>query len=238
MIITVIYLIKLLSFIDYNMKIYVVGSTKNKFLPLDNIREKYLVDIKHEGDNIDFLNPWYCELTALYYMWKHVDDDIVGLEHYRRYFWDNNKIISEEKILSELKDYDIICASLATPIKLYDEVNILSRGYINQFLKLIEKTDNNFYNYLIQKLQLKRFYACNCFIGYKPVINEWCNYLFNILVEFEKKYPLASSSPRREGYFAEYLMGAWFEFNNFKIKHINMVNFNKNLTKIERKAII
>ena len=48
------------------MKIYVVGSSKNKFLPLDNIREKFLIDKKNEEDNIDFLNNWYCELTGMY----------------------------------------------------------------------------------------------------------------------------------------------------------------------------
>lgn len=50
------------------MKIYVVGNSKNKFLSLDNIREKFLIDQKHEEENIDFLNPWYCELTGLYYL--------------------------------------------------------------------------------------------------------------------------------------------------------------------------
>lgn len=59
------------------MKIYVVGSSENKFLPLDNIREKFLIDEKHEGDNIDFLNPWYCELTGLYY-WKTNGPDCIS----------------------------------------------------------------------------------------------------------------------------------------------------------------
>ena len=85
------------------MKIYVVGSSKNKFLPLDNIREKFLIDKSHEGDNIDFLNPWYCELTGLYYLWKHVDDEIVGLEHYRTYFWKDGHPINEAQIKEELK---------------------------------------------------------------------------------------------------------------------------------------
>ena len=60
-------------------KIYVVGSSKTKFLPLDGIREKFLVDVDHDGDNIDSLNPWYSELTGMYYLWKHCNDDIVVL---------------------------------------------------------------------------------------------------------------------------------------------------------------
>ena len=91
------------------MKIYVVGSSKNNFLPLDNIREKFLIDQKHEGDNIDKLNPWYCELTGMYYMWKHCNDDIVGLEHYRRYFVNkNNQLLNENEIRTILETNDVI----------------------------------------------------------------------------------------------------------------------------------
>lgn len=68
------------------MKIYVVGSSKNKFFTLDNIREKFLIDEKHTDTNIDFLNPWYSELTGLYHLWKNDKDDVVGLEHYRTGF--------------------------------------------------------------------------------------------------------------------------------------------------------
>ena len=122
------------------MKIYVVGSSKNNFLPLDNIREKFLIDQKHEGDNIDFLNPWYCELTGLYYLWKHCDDDIVGLEHYRRYFVNGKgNLLSENEIRNILKNYDVIAHTSKqnnSRWTMYEELGICCKsGNLNKIYK-------------------------------------------------------------------------------------------------------
>ena len=47
------------------------------------------------GDNISNLNPYYCELTGLYWAWKNLDCDYLGLVHYRRYFTKKSQSYNE-----------------------------------------------------------------------------------------------------------------------------------------------
>ena len=223
------------------MKIYVVGHSKNRFLPLDGIREKFLIDQPHEGDNIDYLNPWYCELTGLYYLWKNVNDDIVGLEHYRTYFWNNDHPINEQEILDELKNGDIIAGGYSYPVPwcttcCYDELNRHSNGTLPEFLKVVTNKDPNFGDYLSNFLKGKRLYACNLFIGPKSIFDKWMEFFFDVIVEFEKICPIGPkyNNLRREGYFSEFSFGAWLEYNGYKIINCQIRKFDRNLTRVDQ----
>lgn len=204
------------------MKIYVVGSSKNKFLPLDNIREKFIIDEKHEGDNIDFLNPWYCELTGLYYLWKHVDDDIVGLEHYRRYFWYCNHLLDENTIRNTLQNHDIICIrngyTFIHPPRTWLEQN--KKWFDMQKFLIFIKTYvcQDYYNACVNHLNSDWHALGNMFIAKKETINEYCEFIFDVLFNyFEAERFYGRTVPNRMmGYFTEFLLGAWILYNNKK----------------------
>ena len=85
-----------------NIEIFVV-SHKDLFLSIPenykvigvgeygvNNKERILSDCI--GDNISKKNPNYCELTAIYWLWKNYDlPNYVGVCHYRRFFVDGDR---------------------------------------------------------------------------------------------------------------------------------------------------
>ena len=202
------------------MKIMVVGSSKNKFLKLNNIREKFFIDVKHNEPNIDFLNPWYCELTGLYYLWKNYKDDVVGLEHYRRYFVnDKDEILSEEEVNNLLSNYDVVCKKHI--FKEHNQTTIYNwwtkggnYNKLEKFVNCIE--DTNLKNFMFDKIKTQGYYYhCNMFICKKELIDKYCDWLFNTLAKLDKKDFI--NSKRLCGYLAEYTFGFWLQYNNCKI---------------------
>ncbi len=212
------------------MKIYVVGSSKNKFLPLDSIREKFLIDSKHEGDNIDFLNPWYCELTGLYYLWKHVDDDIVGLEHYRRYFVNNKgNLLSENDIIETLKTYDIICRKFDFKGRTaYSFFSNERKAYLMKFLSFLPDEESKF---IKDDLTNKKYFEqCNMFICKKHIISMYMEWFFDYVIIFSSKELLRS--PRIIGYISEFVFGSWLKLNKYRISYNPAKEFNKEMDKL------
>ena len=80
-----------------------VGAIRGHVLP----KGAYFDD---DGDNISDKNKNYCELTGIYWLWKHVKDDYIGIVHYRRYFSRhyNGRLLSKSDIEKQLKKHDMI----------------------------------------------------------------------------------------------------------------------------------
>lgn len=211
------------------MKIYVIGSSKNKFLPLNNIRQKFFIDHPHEGSNIDFLNPWYCELTGLYYLWQNCNDDIVGLEHYRRYFVNRkNQPLSEAEIRKLLENNDIICVRANYNRRRPPKTWLIKNGKWNDMLKFLTfikvYVGEDYYNVCVSHLNGDWHALGNMFICRKELIDEYCKFIFDVTGQYiEAERQFGRTLPKRIlGYFTEFLFGAWLKYHNKKIKFNKM----------------
>lgn len=215
------------------IEIYVVGSSKNKFL-LNDIRKQYVIDKQHEGDNIDKLNPWYCELTGLYYLWKHSNASIVGLEHYCRYFTnDKHQLLSTKEINQLLLDNDVIMrywdfTKYSKYKCAWEYLSPINLGYI---IRLLEWAKSDERGYIMQCLKtLTYFGQCNMFICKKEIIDEYCNWFFTLAKNFTQDD--LDRYPRGIGYVSEFILSAWLLMKGYKIGWYPVDEYNKELTRL------
>ena len=76
----------------------VVGATNLSVPERASLREQGCV-FDDEGENISSLNPFFCELTSVYWMLKNVRHAYVGNAHYRRKWSDAALAHSSENVL-------------------------------------------------------------------------------------------------------------------------------------------
>ena len=92
------------------------------------------------GKNISSKNANYCELTGLYWAWKNLKADYVGLAHYRRHFCikgvkgtKKEKILTTSQVSDLLKKTDII---LPNPRNYYIETNYSQYAHAHHAIDL------------------------------------------------------------------------------------------------------
>ncbi len=226
---------------DYDVedcKVYVTRSTKDKPLKqtferrkweyeilagaaLDNVNSSYVRDDK--GENISLKNRKYCELTALYWMWKNTNDDYVGLSHYRRRF----SFQSDDLKMLCSGDIDVI---LTTPV-----INVPSVQYM--YGKNHDIHDWNVMKNVIGKMcpeyvtdfsvvgNSNYYIPYNMFIMKKMIFKEYCGWIFPVLEECERVIGDKDDAYQNRyiGFLAERLMTMFF-YHNRNNYHIMFSN--------------
>jgi hypothetical protein len=179
------------------------------------------------GDNISVKNPDYCELTALYWIWKNSDADIVGLEHYRRRF-----AIDEKEIGNVMADYDIIAAVPYRFRKSLEDEYISSHCAKDWIL--MKEAVLELYPELGDKMAAvfaeNELIPFNMFIAGKKVCDEYCQWLFAILDRIEQKKTKGNQEEyqsRYIGFLAERLFTLYLKSGNLAIRYLNVQEQNK-----------
>ena len=189
------------------------------------------------GDNISKKNKNYCELTGIYWAWKNLKADYIGLCHYRRYFTNGNALSSKNKkrkILSS-KDYEKILKECA--IILPDKRKYYIETLASHYAHSHQKKDLDITKKIIQEnhpqyatamdMVLNRTWAhmFNMFVMRKDYFDLYCDWLFDILFELERRIDISkydASEARVFGYISELLLDVWIETNKFQYKEVNV----------------
>lgn len=201
------------------------------------------------GENISKKNNAYCELTGLYWIWKNVDAEHVGLVHYRRFFGKRLKgvkIRNHFLVLSKKNSFSIF--SMAELEELLKEKDLLIKERITKNTTLeevslmigkeiccdVEKTVIEIYPeykaVFEKEMRSNIHFNCNMFYGKKRVIDGYCEWLFNILKNVEKCYFQREHKTlcnRELGYIGEMLFKVWIIYNNINYKPVETVCFNE-----------
>ncbi|MGL6066722.1 MAG: DUF4422 domain-containing protein [Cetobacterium sp.] len=213
-----------------------------KGIQIGNNKEEFGYLRDNTGNNIADKNSSYCELTALYWVWKNMNYEILGLCHYRRYFVnksaaiikllnkDLNKYILDEKDCTKiLNNYDIILPEKSEISEtIYEEY---CRGHYEKDLIETKKIIQEIYPQHLKDFEFimneKSIYYNNMFVAKKEDINEYFEWLFKILFELEKRIDISnydSYQARIFGFISERLFNVWIKSKNFKIKELKVIN--------------
>lgn len=170
------------------------------------------------GENISAKNKQYCELTALYWIWKHAKEDVIGLAHYRRHF------ILPANWIERMMDNGV---DVVLPVPLYVLPDIAENykerhdakdwEYMMQYLKgrsqiLYEEAESFFRGNL--------YLPCNMFIMRREILGEFCEWMFPILdaVAMHGGEKEDNYLNRYPGFLAERLMTFYFEKSKERYK--------------------
>ena len=188
------------------------------------------------GSSIAEKNANYCELTAMYWVWKNTSDDYKGLAHYRRYFGKRplssreKDILSYDALLELLETGDIVvarpavyhvcareqllmeCCTPETFDKLRRVVEEMSPEYLGDFDTFFSGNRVSQYNMLFCRREL--------FDGY-------CAWLFPILFRLEDMVDLSRANDyqkRLYGFLSERLLNVWILHNGLRAKCVPVVS--------------
>lgn len=214
----------------YVMTHKAIGKINNDiYIPLHVGREKkedlgYLGD--NTGDNISDKNSSYCELTGMYWLWKNVSCDVIGICHYRRYFIKDEAIIDKQDIEALLDKYEIIvpecgCVKEKDLWNDYDKKHFISDMEICRIV--IEQKHPEYVKAFDVVMSGMLFSTGNMWITKKHIFDRYCGWLFDILFEVERRIDITGYDEyqtRVMGFLSERLFRVWLMMQNEKITGI------------------
>lgn len=231
-----------------NTALYVCYHVLKLQLPLGPVFHPLYVGKDHQfsGDHIHDRNALFGELSALYWIWKNdPKHSIIGLCHYRRFFVEplptgfyakqveqrihHHTVQLKEEIIHQIKgDADWILPEAVVLTSSVQEEYVKYHGSQDLHLmrKILEDKSPSYISSFDAFFGGNKQYLYNMFITSREILDDYCQWLFPLLFEFEKQdIQLARSEYQKRvlGFLGERLLNVYIFHNQFKIKSLPVV---------------
>jgi len=186
------------------------------------LTNRQICDVRDNmGNHISDKNRQYCELTALYWIWKNDCSKYAGLCHYRRHF----ELDLEKLQWLVASDIDVV---LTMPILNVPSVREVYRhDHVERdwdvMLAAIHMLAAEYLPAAIELQNGTFYYGYNMFIARKEILNEYCAWLFPILAYCEAHCGEKEDAYQKRyiGFLAERLLSVYFLYHeaDYRIVH-------------------
>lgn len=221
------------------------GKTDKDGAPLDF---GYTKD--NTGDNISDKNWCFCELTALYWAWKNLDTDYIGLVHYRRYFLSRKPrknedmydcILKGEEIYPLLKRYKVILPRkrhyyIESVYSHYAHTMNCGKEEFDLAREIIAEKTPEYLSAFDALMNGSSAYLFNMMIMEKSMCDRYCEWVFGILFELVERFDTAGMNAfdkRYAGRVGERLFNVWLmrqmELGNLKKSDIRELPYTEDV---------
>lgn len=175
------------------------------------------------GENISELNASYCELTGLYWAWKNLDEDFIGLSHYRRHFCIKKSKRDFENVLSykEIEPYlDSIRVFVPQKRKYYIEslyshyAHTHYAEHLDVVREIIQKDYPSYLKSFDKIVKQTSGYMFNMMIMQRDLLDDYCTWLFDILFKAGEKINVGNENAfqgRFYGRISEIIFNVWLD---------------------------
>lgn len=177
-----------------------------------------------DGDNISEKNPYYNEMTGLYWLWKNTNLDYSGICHYRRQFesdvvW---KYLWEDKA-------DVI---LPTPALVYPDLagyylNWGEKAYYEMMLQVVKEKYFEYYETALWCAKHPIFYPNNIFIAKREILEDYCKFAFSVIDEVEERMKTYEGAKQKRCWLSEHVTTIYFmkHYKDYRVVFSNLKRY-------------
>lgn len=187
------------------------------------------------GENISQKNGTFNELTALYWAWKNLDAEAIGLDHYRRYMSLNktkniDTVLTQKEVEQLFEKTDIILPKKRNYViqSNYDHyIHAHHSEPIDETRKIVKELFPDYLRSYDRIMKQHSAHMFNMFLMKKPKFDEYCSWMFDILFELEKRIDIDSYSTyerRVFGFVSELLLDVWLDYKEYDYTEVNFVH--------------